>query len=115
MFYRSSVDNLEYNLAVNHLGPFLLTNLLLARCRPGAHVVNLTCGAFRSAKAGINFEQLKAPDKEEWESLSYAESKLCNILTTRELHKRLTSAGLTVLTIRQANSCELCPVRGRGD
>lgn len=90
--YSSSVDKHEYNAAVNHLGPFLLTNLLLGRLRPGGQVINLTCGAFRSA-TGINFEQMKVGDKEEWNSIAYAESKLCSIVSTREMHQRLTAAG----------------------
>jgi len=91
--YRETKDKFEQNLAVNHLGPFLLSNLLLDSIPHGGQIINITCGALRTAKKGVNFAQLKAPVKHQWESISYAESKLCSVLTTIEMQKRLNEAG----------------------
>jgi NAD(P)-dependent dehydrogenase (short-subunit alcohol dehydrogenase family) len=89
-----SEDGYELTLAVNHLGPFLLTNLLLPALRAGApsRVVNVTSRLERMGR--IDFEDLQSA--RHYNGLrAYARSKLANVLFTYELAERLRGAGIT--------------------
>jgi len=91
-----SADGIEKTWALNHLGYFLLTNLLLdllKRSAP-ARVVNLSSHAHRSVK-GIDFEDIQA-QKRYRAFRAYGISKLANVMFTRELARRLEGAGVTV-------------------
>ncbi len=92
---RETVDGLEYTFAVNHLAPFLLTNLLLdllAASAP-ARVVNVTSEAH--AMGRIRFDDLQA--RRRYRVLgAYNQSKLGNILFTYELARRIEGRGVTV-------------------
>lgn len=94
-----TVDGYEEMFAVNHLGYFLLTNLLLDKVRAGEapRIVNVASGAHKFSKQGINFDDLHFGDS--FSSMKvYGHSKLANILFTRELARRLQEeqAGVTV-------------------
>ena len=93
---RESVDGLEATFATNHLGPFLLTNLLLERIRASApsRIVNVASGAHRTARKGMPFEDLQS-EKRYAGMRVYGESKLANILFTLELARRLEGTGVT--------------------
>jgi len=82
-------DGVEAVFAVNHLAYFLLTNLLLARLResPGARVVSVSSEAHRFVR-GIRFDDPGFAEGWSWWRV-YAQSKLANILFTRELARRL--------------------------
>jgi NAD(P)-dependent dehydrogenase (short-subunit alcohol dehydrogenase family) len=87
---------LEATLAVNHLGPFLLTNLLLDRLRASApaRIVNVASDAHRFAGA-LDFDDLQA--RRRYRPMKvYGRSKLMNLLFTRELARRLEGSGVTV-------------------
>jgi NAD(P)-dependent dehydrogenase (short-subunit alcohol dehydrogenase family) len=87
-------DGLERTFALNHLGYFLLTHLLRERVMASApaRVVNVASGAHR--KAVLDFDDLQCSIRYSgW--LAYQRSKLCNILFTRELARRLTGTGVT--------------------
>jgi NAD(P)-dependent dehydrogenase (short-subunit alcohol dehydrogenase family) len=91
--YRFSFDGFELTFAVNHLAPFLLTNLLLDRLKasPSARVVTVASEAHRGHR--LNLSQLAQPH--DWGSLrAYGRSKLCNILFTRELAARLKGSNV---------------------
>ncbi|MEM8498658.1 MAG: SDR family oxidoreductase [Pseudomonadota bacterium] len=96
MARRLTVDGYEEMFAVNHLAPFLLTNLLLEHMKvhTPARIVIVASGAHAFVK-GINFED---PNFETgFASMKvYGHSKLANMLFTRELAKRLDSSGVTV-------------------
>lgn len=81
-------DGFEMQLGVNHLGHFLLTNLLLDVLRSSApsRIVNVSSIAHKRGR--INKEDLNS-DKKYSASEAYAQSKLANILFTRELAKKL--------------------------
>jgi len=92
-------DGFEYQLGVNHLGHFLLTNMLLPLLKESgqtARVVNVASAAHYFGT--MNFDDLnyRLPGSyDRWRA--YGQSKLANILFTRELARRLPSnAGVVV-------------------
>lgn len=90
-----TVDGYEEMFAVNHLAPFLLTNLLLDRMRESApaRIVTVASGAHILVK-GMNFDDLNY--EKSFSALKvYSHSKLANILFNRELARRLESSGVT--------------------
>ncbi len=91
-----TVDLLEATFATNHLGPFLLTNLLLARIRESApsRIVNVASTAHASARKGIPFDDLQS-EKHYASMRVYGRSKLANILFTLELARRLEGSSVT--------------------
>jgi len=91
-----SADGVEKTWALNHLGYFLLTNLLLDHLKRNApaRVVNLASDAHRSVK-GIDFDDIQA-QKRYRAFRAYGMSKLANVLFTRELARRLEGTGITV-------------------
>lgn len=98
-----SKDGIEQQFAVNHLGPFLLTNLLLdtmkntARdCGKEGRIVNIASTLHSYGyKEGIRFDKIN--DKDSYDPNSaYGQSKLCNILHCVELTRRLKEEGANV-------------------
>ena len=85
-------DGVECVFAVNHLAPFLLTNLLLDRlcATPGARIVNVASEAHRFGT--IRFDDLGYERRYRW-MRAYGQSKLANILFTRELDRRIRDRG----------------------
>jgi NAD(P)-dependent dehydrogenase (short-subunit alcohol dehydrogenase family) len=91
--FERSADGYEMTFAVNHLAPFLLTNLLLVRLRASApsRVVTVASRAHRGNR--IDLGTIAGP--RDWSMIrAYGRSKLCNILFTRELAKRLDGSGV---------------------
>jgi NAD(P)-dependent dehydrogenase (short-subunit alcohol dehydrogenase family) len=91
-----TVDGYEATFATNHLGPFLLTNLLLERLKASApsRVVNVASTAHSAARKGIPFDDLQTTSHYAGMRV-YGESKLANILFTLELARRLEGSGVT--------------------
>ena len=91
-----TVDGIETTFAVNHLGPFLLTQLLTDRlvASAPARVVNVASTAHRSARRGLDFDDLQARGRYSGMSV-YGRSKLANVLFTAELARRLAGTGVT--------------------
>jgi NAD(P)-dependent dehydrogenase (short-subunit alcohol dehydrogenase family) len=86
--YRLSADGFELTFAVNHLAPFLLTNLLLDRLRASAPARIVTVASEAHRRNRIDVGDLTRP--RDWTMMrAYGRSKLCNILFTRELASRL--------------------------
>jgi NAD(P)-dependent dehydrogenase (short-subunit alcohol dehydrogenase family) len=93
---RETVDGYEMTFQVNHLGPFLLTNLLRDQLVAGnaARVVNVASAAHSSARKGLDFDDLQSTRR--YRSFGvYAQTKLANILFTRELARRWDDTGIT--------------------
>ena len=93
--YETTVDGFERQLGTNHLGPFALTGLLLPALRQAqtARVVSVSSLGHRSGR--IDFDDLQSEQRyQRW--LAYGQSKLANLLFTRELVRRLNRAGSTI-------------------
>jgi NAD(P)-dependent dehydrogenase (short-subunit alcohol dehydrogenase family) len=90
-----TVDGLEATFATNHLGHFLLTNLLLDVLKASApsRIINLTSSAHRGAE--IDFEDLQGEKKYSGYH-AYGQSKLANVFFTYQLAKQLEGTGVTV-------------------
>jgi NAD(P)-dependent dehydrogenase (short-subunit alcohol dehydrogenase family) len=88
-----SVDGIEKTFAVNHLAPFLLTNLLLdnIRAAPAGRIVTVGSESYSST---LDFDNLQSEKKHQF-LLAYFRSKLENILFTFELSRRLAGTRVT--------------------
>jgi len=83
----------EYTFHVNHLGPFLLTTELLDHLRPRARIVTTASAAHQGAALDLD----RVRSVENYSGLwAYSHSKLCNVLFTRELARRLDAASRDV-------------------
>jgi NAD(P)-dependent dehydrogenase (short-subunit alcohol dehydrogenase family) len=84
-------------LAVNHLGPFLLTRLLLPllHARASARIVNVSSEAHRIARLHLDDLECERRGYGVLGLPRYGETKLMNILFTRELARRLADTGVT--------------------
>ena len=91
-----TVDGYEATFAINHLGPFLLTNLLLERLTGStpARIVNVASTAHGAARKGIPFDDLQTTGHYRGMRV-YGESKLANMLFTLELARRFEEHGVT--------------------
>ena len=96
MFQRRQItpDRLERTFALNHLAYFVLTDLLRDRLIESApaRIVNVASEAHRGAK--LDFDDLQSEHNYRGFA-AYGRSKLCNILFTRELARRLHGTGVT--------------------
>jgi retinol dehydrogenase-12 len=91
---RDTVDGIEETFAINHLGYFLLTTLLLDLLKKSApaRIVSVSSKAHSGAKMNWSDPQLTKG----WSAIrAYGQSKLCNILFTRELSRRLEGTRVT--------------------
>jgi NAD(P)-dependent dehydrogenase (short-subunit alcohol dehydrogenase family) len=90
-----SEDGIEMTFAVNHLAPFLLTNLLLDRIVESApsRIVNVASNSHEGSR--INLADLEG-QKSYGFMKAYGQSKLANVLFTYELHRRLAGSSVTV-------------------
>lgn len=91
-----TADGFERTFATNHLAYFLLTELLLDALKKSkpARIINVASEAHRSAK--IDFDDLMQSKRSYAGFNQYCNSKLANILFTKELAKRLEGTGVTV-------------------
>jgi NAD(P)-dependent dehydrogenase (short-subunit alcohol dehydrogenase family) len=91
-----TVDGFETTFGVNHLGPFLLTQLLLDQIRASApsRIVVVSSDAHKQARKGLDFDDLMS--ERSYSAFGvYGKTKLANIYFTRELARRLDGADTT--------------------
>ena len=90
----------ELMFGVNHLGHFLLTQLLLDRLTSSApaRVVTVASDAHYQAR-GIDWEALRRPARGITGLGEYAVSKLCNVLFSQELARRTAGTGVTTYAL----------------
>ncbi len=93
-----SADGLEHTFALNHLAPFLLTNLLLERLTTSgsSRVVNVSSGA--QSMGRIDFDDLQGARRYNGQR-AYNQSKLANVLFTYELSRRIEGTGVTATVL----------------
>ena len=93
---RVTADGFEEMFAVNHLGYFLLTERLRQRLIDSApaRVVSVASGAHAFVR-GMNWDDLQYERTPFKTFTVYGQSKLCNILWTRELARQLRGTGVT--------------------
>lgn len=92
---KESADGIELTFAVNHLAPFLITNELLGILKQSkdARIINVASDAHRYGT--INFKDIEM--KKSFSHMkAYSQSKLANILFTKELARRLEGDSVTV-------------------
>ncbi|ESW24218.1 hypothetical protein PHAVU_004G112100 [Phaseolus vulgaris] len=111
--FKLSKDNIELQFATNHIGHFLLTNLLLETMKQTAieqrkegRIVNVSSRRHKlSYPEGIRFDKIN--DESGYNSLSaYGQSKLANVLHANELARRLKEEGTKIT----ANSISPGPI-----
>jgi NAD(P)-dependent dehydrogenase (short-subunit alcohol dehydrogenase family) len=93
---KETPDGVEQTFAVNHLGPFLLTELLRDRLVESSpsRVVNVASTSHKSARNGLNFDDLQS--RHGYKAMKvYGLSKLANVYFTTELARRLETTGVT--------------------
>jgi NAD(P)-dependent dehydrogenase (short-subunit alcohol dehydrogenase family) len=90
----TTADGLEHTFALNHLAPFLLTNLLLPRLTASgpSRVVTVSSGAQTMGR--IDFDDLQASHRYNGQR-AYSQSKLANVLFTYELARLTGGTGVT--------------------
>jgi retinol dehydrogenase 14 len=93
-----TADGLEHTFALNHLAPFLLTNLLLDRliATAPARIVTVSSGA--QAAGRIDFNDLQG-ERGYSGQRAYNQSKLANVMFTYELARRLAGSGVTATVL----------------
>ena len=97
---RLTQDGFEVTFGVNHLGPYLLTELLLDALKAGApsRIVNVASGA-HVASRGLDFEDLMYERRKYTAMKAYGDSKLANILHALELSGRLEGTGVSTYAV----------------
>ena len=92
-------DGFEKTLGVNHLAPFLLTNLLKQRLAEGGggRVVNVSSALY--ARGRIDFDDLMVERRKYAGMAVYSDSKLANVYFTRELARRWAGSGVTSVAL----------------
>jgi retinol dehydrogenase-12 len=93
-------DGFELTFGTNHLGHYLFTRLLLDRVKQAgsARIVNVASASHYQAK-GIDWDELNKPTRSVTGLREYAQSKLSNVLFTKELARRLEGTGVTTYAV----------------
>lgn len=100
---QTTSDGFEQNIGVNHLGHFLLTNLLLGALRraPQGRIINVSSGAHKIGR--IHFDDLHLTRGYNAVT-AYAQSKLANLLFTSALARRLEGTKVTANSLHPGRS-----------
>jgi NAD(P)-dependent dehydrogenase (short-subunit alcohol dehydrogenase family) len=93
-------DGFELAFGTNHVGHFLLTNLLLDKLKASApsRIVNVSSVGHFQAR-GIDWEAVRQPTKGVTAMGEYGVSKLANVLHAQELARRLEGTGVTTYSL----------------
>ncbi|KAK5879865.1 hypothetical protein CesoFtcFv8_022944 [Champsocephalus esox] len=93
--YTKTEDDFEMQLGVNHLGPVLLTHLLLDLLKSSAPSRIVVVSSKLYKYGHINFDDLNSENNYN-KAFCYSQSKLANLLFTLELARQLEGTGVTV-------------------
>ncbi|XP_058488803.1 retinol dehydrogenase 12 [Solea solea] len=92
-------DGFEISFATNHLGPFLLTNLLLDLMKRSAPARIITLSSVNHHKGQVDFSHFKGDNLVHSMDTVYNHTKLHNIICTNELARRLQGTGVTANSV----------------
>ena len=87
-------DGLEATFAINHLAPFILTDLLLDTLKASAPARVITVSSAAHRNSDLDFDDLQGERRYSGFG-AYSRSKLANVLFTQELSRRLEGTGVT--------------------
>lgn len=90
---RLSEDGFELTFATNHLGPFLLTELLRDRMSAAGRIITVASRAHY--RGSLDLQRIEAPRGRYSPTAAYAQSKLANVLHTFALARRLAGSSVT--------------------
>jgi NAD(P)-dependent dehydrogenase (short-subunit alcohol dehydrogenase family) len=91
-----TASGFELAFGVNHMGHFLLTQLLLARIQASAPARIVTVASRAHFRAsGLDWNALRQPTQSRTAIIEYSNSKLANVLFSAELGRRLAGSGVT--------------------
>jgi retinol dehydrogenase 12 len=95
-----TASGFELAFGVNHLGHFLLTNLLLERLRASspARIVTVASRAHTRSR-GLDWEACQKTTRTRFAIKEYADSKLANVLFSAELARRIQGSGVTTYAL----------------
>jgi NAD(P)-dependent dehydrogenase (short-subunit alcohol dehydrogenase family) len=89
-----TADGLEMTFALNHMSYFVLTSVLLEKLKASAPALIVSTASAAHQGAKLDFDDLQG-ERNFSGFRAYGRSKLCNILFTRELARRLQGTGVT--------------------
>ncbi len=99
--YCATEDGFELHMGVNHLGHFLLTNLLLERLKESqpSRIITISSLLYKNCST-FDFDNMNSASEARMNTrpnrhIAYCQSKLANILFTRELARRLSDTQVT--------------------
>ncbi|KAH8597032.1 hypothetical protein B0O99DRAFT_569733 [Bisporella sp. PMI_857] len=99
--YTTSKDGIEYQFAANHVGHFLLTNLLMDKlfaAGGGARIINVS--SFGCLSGGVRFDDWNFKEGNDYNPwLAYAQSKTANILFAAILGEKLKGKGVAAFSL----------------
>lgn len=98
--FQKTRDGFEMQIGTNHLGPFVLTGLLLnvLQAAPAARIVNVASVAHKTTK-GLDLDNLNWERGPYKKGDAYGKSKLANLLFTYELNRRLHQSGSSIIAV----------------
>ena len=95
-----TASGFELAFGTNHVGPFLLTSLLLDRLRASAPARIVTVSSEGHYRVdGIDYDAVRSPTRTRTAFHEYCVSKLANVLHTQELGRRLEGSGVTTYSL----------------
>lgn len=96
--YGKTADGFEMQMGVNHIGHFLLTNLLIDLIKRSTPARIITVSSMAHTWGTINLEDINSENNYD-KKKAYSQSKLANILFTRSLAKKLQGTGVTAYAL----------------
>lgn len=93
----ASAQGYDRIIAVNHLGHFLLTALLVNKIRNGGRIVVVSSGSHKQAKY-VDWNAVRNNQFTRG-NVAYAQSKLCNLLFVEQLNRKLQAAGKNIVAV----------------
>ncbi|SHN39713.1 SDR family NAD(P)-dependent oxidoreductase [Cryptosporangium aurantiacum] len=100
--HETTTDGFDKTFQVNHLAPFLLTNLLMDRLLTSRAALIQTSSVGAKAFGNLDLDDLNNTKK--WgANKAYGDGKLANILFTQELHRRYHDRGLSAVAFHPGN------------